>query len=186
MIILLDVDGVLANFVDSAFKAHGIDPESVTERNSWQINEWKGVDMSMEDFWKGIDYPDHTSLNFWSTLKPYSWLRPLVDMCMTKSEDVYISTSPSRNPMCRAGKATWIRSYIPELYYRTMIGSHKYLMANDKTVLIDDSDSNVKKFRERGGHAITFPQPWNFNCERVDGRMEYINFALNRVRDEIG
>jgi 5'(3')-deoxyribonucleotidase len=39
--------------------------------------------------------------------------------------------------------------------------SHKELLADDDSCLIDDDEKNIKAFREAGGNALLFPQPWN-------------------------
>ena len=48
-------------------------------------------------------------------------------------------------------------------------------------LLIDDNDTNVDRFRERGGRAILFPQPWNRNHSLAEDRMSYLEDELSQA-----
>lgn len=45
-------------------------------------------------------------------------------------------------------------------------------------VLIDDNDTNCAKWREHGGTAILFPQPWNSDHTKVSERIHVVGERL--------
>lgn len=55
-----------------------------------------------------------------------------------------------------------------------MLGEHKHLFAKRGSLLIDDNEAAVRKFREHGGSAILFPQPWN-SLGGVDDPVGYVS-----------
>jgi hypothetical protein len=54
-----------------------------------------------------------------------------------------------------------------------LIGPSKHLLAKPDVALIDDRHGNVRSFREHGGRAVLFPQPWNAN-HHVEDRLPYV------------
>ena len=59
------------------------------------------------------------------------------------------------------------------------IGPRKELNAKSGAILIDDSDDNIRKYREAGGTAILFPQPWNERRLVKQDKKFYIMSLLN-------
>lgn len=150
MIVLLDMDGVIADFVGGANKAHGY-------REDLDWTKWS-AGLSSEEFWEPINA---CSPEFWRNLEPYPWTNLLTKSLMHHFNDVYICTSPAHEP-CSSAKVEWVREHLPEYYHRRfVITNHKHLLAGPDTILIDDSDHNILKFTRAGGHGVLFPQPWN-------------------------
>lgn len=153
MEILLDCDGVLADFVTASIEAHG---RSDTHD---QIDSWDyfrdGWGMSPVEFWTALRGRD-----FWTDIRPYPWIAEFHKK-LQELGTVTILTSPCDDTECASGKAIWLDKHLGIRPSATMIGSRKELLAKSKHLLIDDSESNVNKFRDAGGHAILFPQPWN-------------------------
>jgi len=56
----------------------------------------------------------------------------------------------------------WIREHLPAYSRRFLIGPAKEFCANPRSVLIDDSETNVKAFFEAGGHTVLVPREWNW------------------------
>lgn len=150
-IILLDVDGVLADFVGAALKAHGRDGP-VSRYDFWQ--DW-GI--TADTFWEPLRGRD-----FWRTIRPYPWAKVLLAE-LRKLGTVYIATAPNRDPECIAAKLWWLKRHLNVLSDDVMCGKHKWLMASPSTILIDDGEHNVSAFVAAGGKAILFPQPYNAN-----------------------
>lgn len=116
-------------------------------------------------------YGDFTVETFWETVPRAAWARtpksPQFELILEWAElfgreNVCLLTSPTKDPESLAGKLEWIHSYLPPWMHRQfLVGPRKHFCARPDALLIDDSDDNVIKFREHGGHAILVPRPWN-------------------------
>lgn len=166
--ILIDMDGVIADFVSPSLKAAAI-PLSHDECNMW--NYFSGF-MTEAEFWSAIESVD----GFWDSLEPYSWAHSLVHMCKSVAP-VYFCSSPARHKSCAGAKIHWLREhgFLKGTDDRFILTPHKHLLANPGTVLIDDGKHNIDAFRGAGGSAITFPMPWNdfadTNVKEVDDKL---------------
>jgi 5'(3')-deoxyribonucleotidase len=149
---LLDIDGVLADFVTDALRVHGKDGHAVTH---WNFYEDFG--MTLADFWPAIDAEGEA---FWLNLKPYPWFDNLISI-VSEYASFSLSTTPSPCSSCHSGKHLWIQKHFGGRFANYMMGADKHLMAKPGVVLIDDNEENVGKFIAHGGVAILFPQPWN-------------------------
>lgn len=161
--IFLDLDGVLSDFVGGCEEEFDCD---LSDISNWGF--WSEIGISKNEFWKRIQ----SNPRFWFDLKPYPWARNLVNLCMEKTKgNVTIVTSPDMAAHTYGQKAGWVMKFYPGLSRKLFVGPQKHLLAQPNRILIDDADSNIKKFREAGGKAITFPQKWNkrgFNFKESD------------------
>jgi 5'(3')-deoxyribonucleotidase len=173
-IVLLDMDGVLANFVQAMIDTHGWDLRH-DQYESWAFHQSLG--MSDEQFWQPTEEP-----GWWLNIKPYPWAKEVVEMCGRVGKVVFC-TSPSAHAACASEKVQWLRDHglmgLREVRYQ--IGCHKELFAASGAVLIDDFDRNIAAFRQAGGLSITFPQPWN-RMRNVD-RLSHLADQLKSVMD---
>jgi 5'(3')-deoxyribonucleotidase len=55
------------------------------------------------------------------------------------------------------------------------------MCARSDQLLIDDNDTNVERFRARGGRAILFPRPWNRNHELSGDPMSHLREELSEL-----
>jgi hypothetical protein len=117
-------------------------------------------------------YPEYDIPKFWRQVPRLTWAKtpksPQFDFLLDRSEalvgreNVFILTSPTKDPECLAGKLEWIHDVLPDWLHRQyLIGPRKYLCARPDTLLIDDSDEQVNSFRAEGGQALLVPRPWN-------------------------
>ena len=178
--ILLDVDGVLADFITASLKANGL-PGSHDDVESWNwfIPPGATEDEKKSMYRKFMANCDATK-DFWIGLNPYWWAHPLHALCK-RFDEVVFSTAPSLDPSCSSQKIQWLRNH--RFMGNTnafMIGPHKFLMAKN-AILIDDSDENVGKFTEREGSAILFPQRWNSARDFVQDRIGYVRMKLEEI-----
>lgn len=171
MIILLDVDGVLCDFVGGVIKSHNLGIDS-SEWSSWDYHKRLGI--SDEDLWSVTN-----DGKWWTELEPYPWAFDLLGM-VKQYADVIFCTSPSLDYRCPSQKVKWLRDhgFLSTYSNEYQINSHKELNAGSGAILIDDSDSNISKYRRAGGRAICFPQPWNLNQSHVDHRLEFTKLRL--------
>lgn len=156
MQILLDCDGVLADFVGAAAKVHGKSPEVM----SWDF--WVEWGMEPEQFWAPLATRD-----FWLGIKPYKWANDLLSS-LREFGEVTVCTAPMNfnTEICAGAKLDWLESYFGIQPDDVMIGRKKWLMAGKSSVLVDDSEYNIGRFWRAGGSAILFPQPWNASAGR--------------------
>lgn len=169
-LLLLDVDGVLCNFVQGMIESHGRstlhDEYSCFDfhRTAWQ--------MSDREFWKPTYEED-----WWFNLKPYPGSQEFVRL-LRASFDVIFSTAPQPHRRAVSERFAWLRHHGFMQADECMIGRHKHLMAGSGAILLDDSDANVDEFVAHGGKAILYPQPWNANAGWCDRRADFLTAEL--------
>lgn len=162
MNILLDMDGVLSDFLGGAMKVCN----KITGRTDtveqyassfgkWGIDEY--YDIPIEEMWRGIEETE----DFWFKLEPFPWAKDLYEW-LSKIGDVTIVTSPSLDSDCASQKLMWLSYYLGIKSSDVFIGPKKYLMAGNG-VLIDDWNVNCEKFIKAGGEAVNIPSNWNTN-----------------------
>jgi hypothetical protein len=148
------MDGVIADFFGAALALWDFPPEQYPV-NEWEIADVLGI--SVTEFWDRIN----ATPDFWLGIKPFPWMKMLLDGIEATGIDWTIATSPSRDPGCLSQKVHWLRLHLGKKFTGYMVGSRKFLMANPRNLLIDDNDANVDNFRAHGGKAILFPALWN-------------------------
>ncbi len=161
-IILLDLDGVLANLVDASITAHNAptlhdECDTYNYWRKWPSNEHPGEKMKDAEFWKYC-----SGYGFWTGIKPYDWAFDLYKG-LNKVADVKICTRPRHDdPDCVQGKIDWCKTHLNVPAEDVITIYDKWLLSSENHLLIDDSDENVDLFNGGyGGLAVRFPQPWN-------------------------
>ena len=198
--IFLDMDGVLVDFVGGALRTcfGNMEATICQTLELWPAGEYditKVVGGTIDEFWEAIN----AEKGFWESLSPYPWAADLIDLVESAVKRKWsIATSPSRDPQCAAGKVKWLQDNCSkgQSFRNYFITPEKHLLAggNRTRVLIDDRDVNVDRWRECGGSAILFPQPWNSNhgvaglddeSDRLPGahRMEYVASRIKAIQD---
>jgi len=176
MNILLDMDGVVCDWVGAACKAFNRDPQEVV--GSWLSGTFGieiGLGITREKLWETLDAVGE---KFWAEdIKEYPWSCQFYSACC-KLGPVCFLTSPSTHVVSCAGKIRWLRQFTKDEKFREyVLTSHKHLLAKPINVLIDDDDEKVSSFRSAGGKAILFPQQWNsrFLDYQTLGNSRYLN-----------
>lgn len=166
--ILLDLDDVLNYCTMAALKYVGC-PVEATDLHLFKPEwGWSIVHAANKlhpnrtfteaSFWQSI------GKDFWANAPKSNECDWLIRECTRRvgASNVCILTAPTLDPQCAAGKMEWIRRNLPEeLQRQFLIGPQKHFCARWSSLLIDDSDNNVGKFRANGGRAILVPRPWN-------------------------
>lgn len=150
--IVLDVDGVLADFVTAAIKAHGRS-EKHDEIKDWNFYENWGL--TAEQFWakcKGRE--------FWMSIEPYPEAVSILRCCEAMDETI-LCTSPSNDDSCPGAKLEWIRHWFGITPDRVCVTGRKAIFAHSSNILIDDSIENLSDFSAAGGFVLGWPRPWN-------------------------
>ena len=178
--IFVDMDGVLCDFVGEAMRLHGATYDEAT----WPRLEWaveKVLDVTADQLWARIEREEVLG-GFWCQLQPYPWLVSLLDLVGAFDFQFRIATSPSRSSRCPGQKAAWLYEHLgigPDRYH---MGSAKHFLAGPGRILIDDNDTNCAKWREHGGTAFLFPQPWNSAHDQMGDRLSIVRDGLEAMR----
>lgn len=173
----LDMDGVLVDFVNGALYEHAVTiPEGDVQ---WDFN--KQLNIPDPEFWGPF------GRSFWANL---DWTREgalLLNALEYEfgTDHIVILSSPCGTPGCAEGKLDWIKKHIPQYKRQFLFGPAKHLCASPSHILIDDSDSNVEKFRMYGGHACLVPRSWNKNRHLTSKNIFRVADFMDTVRREI-
>lgn len=161
-LILLDMDGVICNWVKGCCLAHN--RHDLAERadageypSNWDMDGELGDDA---DIWWPVDIAGE---QFWIDLEPYKWMTKLIETIDYTGLPWFICTHARRTPESHYGKVAWLQQYLGEEFDRIIMTKHKHFMAGPNRLLIDDNEDNCKKFTEAGGRSYLFPQAWNSN-----------------------
>jgi 5'(3')-deoxyribonucleotidase len=170
--VLLDMDGVISNFNHEIVKLFGLDPTKVID--TWEVHETIGC--PKEEVYKRMAEAGH---DMWASMKPYERAKELIDVCK-KYGELTICTAPTMDPYCASGKTEWLQKFFGKYFRDYAITPKKEKLANPFTVLIDDHDKNIKKFHDRGGKVILFPQIWNSGRTYEGDKVEFVEHMLQR------
>lgn len=161
----LDMDGILADFVGGACRAHGRDnPYTMDNPQSWGVFDLEKVwGITPEQFWAPCD-----GESFWDDLEEMPDAQQLYNLAVRTFglENIAVLTSPSQSPYCVPGKRRWLKKHFPELVKKVIFTGAKGFLAGSGRYLIDDRDRNVTEFNQYGGTGILVPRMWNsrFSC----------------------
>ena len=169
--IVLDVDGVLANFSKAAFFA--CRPKASPKAYRKYLETYPGgvwdfaetVGLSTQEFWRCIDKTcARESFNFWVGVPAYPQAKSFFNSLRALAP-VILCTAASEGLGFWSGRAEWLRDVLGVAGARVpliiMRNASKGLIAADNAVLVDDNDKNVNEFIAAGGKAELFPRRWN-------------------------
>ncbi len=151
--ILLDMDGVIADFNAAAIALHN--PTSHQTFIGW--NPWEQWGLTASDFWTPMGY------DFWFNVPKTINANRIVQMCeiAVGQKNVCFLSSPCDTHGCLDGKRAWIKKHFPKYSRQFLIGPAKHFCAHNNSLLVDDSDRNCEDFAKAGGCVCLYPQPWN-------------------------
>ena len=152
--ILLDVDGVCADFVGGALRAHG---SPLTHADIVRYNMAPIMGISNTELWRVID---EGGPEFWRDLDPLPWFDQLYNGLKAIARVEFV-TQPGWSWESYAGKKMWFDKMLGRQFRGITFTCSKDLMARPTRVLVDDAPENVASFLAAGGEACLFPSPWN-------------------------
>ncbi len=113
-------------------------------------------------FWQGV-----TAADLWRTV-PKS---PQCDFLINRAselvgrDEVYLATTPTKDPESYGHKVHWILDNLPEWIHRQhAITPRKWITGKPGVLLFDDHLENCHNFvndLDGGGEALLVPRPWN-------------------------
>jgi 5'(3')-deoxyribonucleotidase len=161
-IVYLDMDGVLADMWGQVASHHGVD-------------HWR-------DSRKEHDRVDQLAKEpgFFRDLPPLTNANKLVKSVLHAVGQFSILSSPmmSRVDQSSEEKADWLQRHLKSCQPQSVIFDHnkeKYARQSDGTpnILIDDYETNIKLWRERGGIGILY------DYKKIDDALSQLNLALH-------
>jgi 5'(3')-deoxyribonucleotidase len=167
--ILLDLDDVLNQLTMYTLQHVGCDVDPMENNHfPWEV----GYDVvgacnllhPVKNDWTVPEYWEAITRDVWATAPASPECDWLLQTCveLVGEDEVFIVTSPTKDPDCLAGKLEWIHRQLPSYMHRQYaITPRKYIAADSETLLIDDSYANIKAFSEHGGQTLLVPKPWN-------------------------
>lgn len=155
--VLLDLDGVLVDFVRGICEAHGVDSPH-TGQSSYDTAALLG--MTDREFWVPAN-----DVTFWENLEWTPDGKQILEIVSRyfHHDQICLLTSPSQAPEAAAGKMRWIQRELPDFSRQFLIGPVKHFCAHPEAFLIDDHDVNCDLFAFHGGRTLRVPRPWNSN-----------------------
>jgi len=157
-VILLDMDGVVTQFVAAAIRLHGLDVGAVLA--GWPKGEYRIEEIchrTPREFWGLIE---EYSPAFWRDLDPYPYFEPFYRALCGRGEVVFC-TSPGWDADASKGKVEWLQDRFGKNFRNYIITNQKHLMAGPGRFLIDDFGKQCDEFNAAGGRAVLFPRVWN-------------------------
>jgi len=149
MKLALDVDGVVADFLTSAYREHGYPNYNSSNIKSWNFHREIGI--SDEKFYEPI-----SSFDFWDNIDLMPFAHDLYDELIMEF-DVIFCTSPSKCKEAVYGKLSWLKRHFNVDTDEVIITGKKEILAHEGSLLIDDSGKNCARFQEAGGSYFWFP-----------------------------
>lgn len=164
MQIFLDLDGVVRDWNTGIEELYDVD----FKMNSW--DDWKmlctDLGISHSNFWNS------QTDDWWAEVPMYAHAQRLLQG-LAKYKPV-ICTSPTNTSA--GGTQKWIRKHMPEYFAtnRYIITRSKKFVAGPDKILIDDNDTHCEEWRDAGGKAILFPQPWNKSRGLTSDKVDHV------------
>jgi 5'(3')-deoxyribonucleotidase len=181
MIIFLDIDEVLVDFVNPAIEAHGLDHDKVYDL--WSMDEWslhKNLGMPDSKFWQPII---EAGPEFWENLPEKPWIDEMLYLVSSKVaatyDECYLVSSPNKCVTSYTGKVRWIRKRFGGGFDKFILTPHKHLLAAEDRLLIDDNPYNCERFIKQGGQAILFPFWGNRNRKYLEDPIGFVKRQLH-------
>lgn len=168
MVIFIDLDGVMTDFVQGFHKALGLEynpenyPYTLGKYDIFdQIANVHNIDHAIferilndQDFWKGLPKTKEAD--------------EILSICEKFSQNIVFFTNISYNmENAIIGKYLWIKNNYPKYINNILIGSvNKNILSFPGSILLDDCDENINNFNALYGIGILIPRKWNSGYQK--------------------
>jgi 5'(3')-deoxyribonucleotidase len=178
--VLLDVDGVLADFAGALLRWAG--PKHSREQlTEWDLMKALGIESRQAAFDEYASEP-----GFCESLPVIDGAQDFVES-LRRVADIVIVTSPySAARLWTFERLRWLEHHFGFSKYDVIFAKRKYLVQGD--IMIDDGPQNIDPFVRGGGQCkrgILISQPWNAEHGDYPGatRAHSLKHALELVRE---
>ena len=178
MIIVLDMDGVMCDFVGQACEWFGYtDPYTdKANRGNPNLNDIFGISLGIFDSMFGNSC-------FWSSMQPMPDWEIMSSAIREPGYKVIVASHTTvKNSQAYNGKMRWVEKHAPWVDDVVLSANSKQLLVGEDHILIDDSDDIVAAWRCAGGPAILIPRPWN-SLWSVAEDWAHCNFLRAALKD---
>lgn len=181
MKILLDVDGVLADFAGAVANRLGLDPNSFSTP---EMTEVMNERQKEEFFYLSFEH------SFCEELHSYGGTTEFYQKLLKRTSDIVIVTKPWNGPLWYQERITWLSDHFSISKDSIIFCSKKELIEGD--VLIEDNAENLNKWCEAHNKpGILLNRPWNINYKTVQGvkrakSYDNIIFHLDALKKSFG
>lgn len=189
MICFIDLDGVLADFVSGACRAHNR-PDPYNDPKSHGVFDIEKLwGLTPEQFWE----PIVADPDFWFNLQETPEAKGIVRAAMDTfgRDHCCVLTAPNMDdPHCVPGKNWWVGEHFPEFKKdkakgwhtgNILFGSAKQFLAGPDRVLIDDRDRNIDDFQKWGGVGIRVPRLWNMEWREASNTLAIVQERIKAI-----
>jgi len=188
MIVYLDMDEVLSDFILSACEAHNVNRE-VMDSNR-KIGNWcilpalaKSLGIPEEKFteeyfWKPIN---DQGIEFWANMAETDFFHTILYSLNCLNIEPFILSSPTNKIDCQTGKAIWLKERFHSNYDRFIFTPYKNNLAKKDTILIDDNEDNCLSFTRSGGKSLLFPSLGNRLHKFYRTPWDYVESSLREL-----
>ena len=149
-IVLLDVDGVLANWLDPALEIAGRISGKTYEPS--QMTTWDLFDLVSRDHEEAC-YVEFCKQGFCSSLKPLPGSIEAVTE-LQKTSEVHIVTSPTHSPFWYYERVEWLADHYKIPKKKVHFSSHKELIRGD--IFVDDALHHATHWAEAHPYGRSF------------------------------
>ncbi len=129
--------------------------------------------------WKKIQ---SVGYKFWENLEVFPWANDLISMCSNNADHIAFLTSPGNlkvdpvnSGIASHGKTMFVEKNFPDV--PLIITKSKHILANQDTLLIDDTIRNIEDFRNHGGYAFHFPH--HYTIDKLN--QDQIIYNISRI-----
>ena len=153
--VYLDLDGVVFNSSKGTCNLFGVNENNPQTRQLLRTNfEFLQLVTKRKDIKEVLSKRDYT---FWENLELLPWAKTLHDT-LSELGDFAFLTSPGRSEEAGKGKMLALRKHFPNT--KLIVTKNKEFCASPISILIDDKEENVRKFRKWGGHSLLWPNQY--------------------------
>lgn len=109
---------------------------------------------------------------FWTELDVFPWTNDLIELTGRYGTNAFLSSGGNvydrtkQVAQAHYGKTIWAPKYFKDI--PIILGDEKYLLASNRSFLIDDTEEQVNNFKEWGGSGFLWPNSYKILSGEID------------------